>query len=223
MARAALYRDDLRRVEREDQLVILDLLCRERDALRGERNRSLNRLHRLFRELIPGGVPRGLDIAAARLSLRSIRAATGADQCRRDLAKSLIGSLDRVEKQMTGYDAKIEEAVSICGSTLTELQGIGSLLAGKILAEAGDVTRFISADRFASYTGTAPVETSSGENRKQRLNPGGNRRLNSDLHIIIPDEAELCCRVSTRHCEDRPQAGRLRPGLWRVAVDIGGG
>ena len=162
VARAALYRSDLRRVEREDQLVILDLLFRERDVLKGERNRSLNRLYRLFRELIPGGVPRGLDVTAARLYLRTTRAATGADRCQRDPAKSLIGSLDRVEKQMAIYDATIEEAVSISGSTLMRLQGIGSLLTGEILAEAGDLSRFTSADHFASYAGTAPVETSSG-------------------------------------------------------------
>ncbi|WP_413812790.1 transposase [Streptomyces sp. OE57] len=37
---------------------------------------------------------------------------------------------------------------------------------------------------FASYTGTAPVDASSGKNTRHRLNTGGNRALNSVLHII---------------------------------------
>ena len=36
---------------------------------------------------------------------------------------------------------------------------------------------------FASYTGTAPIDVSSGDNNRHRLNPGGNRRLNHALHI----------------------------------------
>lgn len=190
VARAVLHRENLRLVEREDQCVVLDLYCRQRDALRGERNRALNRLHALFRDLLPGGVSRGMDVAQARAALRGLRTCTAAQQCRRELAKDLIASLARMERQMENYESRIAEAVSISGSTLPQLQGVGSLLAGKILAETGDVTRFANSDHFASYAGTSPVETSSGENRKQRLNPGGNRRLNSDLHIMAVVQIE---------------------------------
>jgi len=37
---------------------------------------------------------------------------------------------------------------------------------------------------FASYTGSAPLDASSGNNVRHRLNTGGNRALNSVLHII---------------------------------------
>ena len=53
----------------------------------------------------------------------------------------------------------------------------------KILAEVGDVRRFPSKAHFASYTGTAPIDVSSGDNNRHRLNRGGNRRLNHALHI----------------------------------------
>ncbi len=43
--------------------------------------------------------------------------------------------------------------------------------------------RFPSMAHFASYTGTAPVDVSSGDNNRHRLNRGGNRRLNHALHI----------------------------------------
>jgi len=62
--------------------------------------------------------------------------------------------------------------------------GLGAILAAKILGHAGDITRFPSRDHFASYTGSAPVEASSGDVRRHRLNRGGNRQLNTALHII---------------------------------------
>ncbi len=70
--------------------------------------------------------------------------------------KGLVVSLERVEKQMAGYGARIAEAVHICGSTLPQLQGSGNLLAGKILAEAPDVSRFTTADRFAAMPALHP-------------------------------------------------------------------
>ena len=48
----------------------------------------------------------------------------------------------------------------------------------------GDVGRFATADHYGSYTGTAPVEASSGDVRRHRLNRGGNRALNNALHLV---------------------------------------
>ncbi len=43
----------------------------------------------------------------------------------------------------------------------------------KIIGHAGLVTRFESKSHFGSYTGTAPVEASSGDIRRRRLNRAG--------------------------------------------------
>ena len=47
----------------------------------------------------------------------------------------------------------------------------------------GDISRFGSSDHFASYTGTAPIEVSSGEVTRHRLSRSGNRSLNNALHL----------------------------------------
>ena len=62
--------------------------------------------------------------------------------------------------------------------------GTGLAVATSILGHAGDLTRFPDRDHFASYTGTAPIEASSGDVRRHRLNRGGNRQLNTALHLI---------------------------------------
>jgi len=91
------------------------------------------------------------------------------------------------------------EAVAASGSTLTEIFGISEVLAAKIVGHTA-VTRFATADHYASYTGTAPIEVSSGEQRRHRLSRAANRSLNHALH--------LAARVQTMH----PGPGRAGPG-----------
>lgn len=64
-----------------------------------------------------------------------------------------------------------------------EICGVGPVLGAVILAEVGNVSRFASADRFASYCG-GPVDRSSGRSSRVRVNPGGNRTMNWALHMI---------------------------------------
>ena len=47
----------------------------------------------------------------------------------------------------------------------------------------GDVTRFPDRNHFASWTGTAPIDASSGAQIRHRLSRAGNRRLNHVLYI----------------------------------------
>jgi hypothetical protein len=47
----------------------------------------------------------------------------------------------------------------------------------------GEVARFADRNRFASWTGTAPIDASSGEQIRHRLSRAGNRRLNHVLYI----------------------------------------
>ena len=64
-----------------------------------------------------------------------------------------------------------------------EITGVGPVGAARILADVGDITRFADRNRFASWTGTAPIDASSGEQIRHRLSRAGNRRMNHVLHI----------------------------------------
>jgi transposase len=52
-----------------------------------------------------------------------------------------------------------------------------------------DVPRFPTKAHFASYSGTAPVEASSGEVVRHRLSLAGNRKLNYALHMVAVCQA----------------------------------
>jgi transposase len=51
-----------------------------------------------------------------------------------------------------------------------------------VIGYSGDPTRFSTTSRYAAYTGTAPIEFSSGGRITHRLSRRGNRRLNHALH-----------------------------------------
>ncbi len=69
-------------------------------------------------------------------------------------------------------------------ATDTQLHGVGTLTAGKILGRVGAITRFGSAVAFASYTGTAPIEVSPGRRGPPPLSRAGDRQLNYCLHVM---------------------------------------
>ena len=69
-------------------------------------------------------------------------------------------------------------------TTVTELFGVGAIVAATVIGDVGDIARFPSRDHFAAYNGTAPIEVSSGGRRKVfRLSRRGNRRLNHVIHM----------------------------------------
>jgi len=62
------------------------------------------------------------------------------------------------------------------GTTLTGLHGMGPSGTARLLAGAGEVTRFPAKAHFASWDGTAPIGASSGDQVRHRLpGPGTGR------------------------------------------------
>ncbi|NJC13057.1 transposase [Micromonospora profundi] len=189
VAHAAMRHKRLRTVVAEDHSTRLRLLSERRDDLASERVRVLNRLHVLLRDLIPGGAAPDLTAEKAATLLRGMRPISATDTCRRDLARDLIADLRRLDRQLHTNQAQTRQALAETHSTITNIHGVAHILAGKILGHVGDVTRFPTTDHFASYTGTAPLEASSGERRRHRLNPTGNRQLNTAIHTIAVCQA----------------------------------
>ena len=64
-----------------------------------------------------------------------------------------------------------------------DIYGVGPAGAARVLADVGDVARFADRNRFASWTGTAPLDASSGEQNRHRLSRAGNRRMNHVMHV----------------------------------------
>jgi len=138
----------------------------------------------LLTHLIPAGAARGLTADHAANILRQIRPRDPAAKTLRSLAVDLVAEIRALDRRITKAAIDITAAVESSGTTLTELSGIGTLNAAKILARVGKIQRFRSADAFASYTGTAPIAASSGDVTRHRLSRAGDRQLNCCLHTM---------------------------------------
>jgi transposase len=97
-----------------------------------------------------------------------------------------VRTLDRKIADLSG---RIEAEVEASGTTLTQIFGVGPILAATIIGAVGNVGRFPSKGHFASYSGTAPVEASSGDVVRHRLSMAGNRHLNYALHMVAVCQA----------------------------------
>ena len=167
----------------DDELVALRLLADRRDELAGARTRTVSRLHRLLLELIPGGAPRFLS-AQAKALLATVRPRDVAGRTRRQLAADLLADIVVLDRKLEGSDRRLTEAVAATGTGLPDLHGIGPVGAARVLGDVGNIARFRTKAHFASWTGTAPIDASSGRQQRHRLSRAGNRRVNRALHMM---------------------------------------
>jgi transposase len=193
VALAAFRNDRLTSVQPEDgpegHVEILRLLTERREDLVSERTRALNRLHVLLRDLFSDPVRMQLSTDAAAKLLRRARPQHPAGRVRRGLASELVRDVRTLDRRIAELDERIAGEVKASGTKLTEIFGVGPILAAKILGIVGDVSRFPSKAHFASYAGVAPIEASSGEVVRHKLSLAGNRRLNQVMHMIAVCQA----------------------------------
>ena len=105
------------------------------------------------------------------------------------MASEILRDVRTLDRKIADLNRRIEAEVEASGTTLTQIFGVGPILAATILGTVGDVARFPTKAHFASYSGTAPVEASSGEVVRHRLSLAGNRHLNYALHMVATSQA----------------------------------
>lgn len=184
VAEIAAARDDLRQVAADGDTAVLRLLADRRDELSQQRRQAVNRLHRHLRDLVAGGAPTSLSADAAAAVLSRLRPTDPVTIERKHVARQLVVEIRRLDKDLKDNRQRTRTAVEATGTTLLDVFGVSHVLAAKILGHTGPIDRFPSADAFACYTGTAPIEVSSGDIVRHRLSRAGNRQLNNALHLV---------------------------------------
>jgi transposase len=201
----------------------LRMLCTYRRQLRQQRTRTANRLHADLVQLEPGYETRvpALDnpkqLAACSRLLAKYSSVQG------DLARLRLADLRRVDREMRVLEKRIRLLVPTTGTTLTEIHGVGSLVAAQIIGEVRSVARFATQSRFARHNGTAPIPASSGRSTRYRLNRGNNRRLNHAIHVIALTQARNDPRaqafLASRRAEGKTSREAMR-ALKRRLSDV---
>jgi transposase len=123
VAVAARSAPALRRVGVEDQAVVLHLLTKRREDLVAARTQTVNRLHRLLVDLVPGGARRNLTANRAAALLGQVAPTSAPAVIRWQLATELVADVRQLELQIAAVEARIKFAVAQANTSLVELFG----------------------------------------------------------------------------------------------------
>ena len=197
VAVAALRSRARRPVSADDHAAVLRVWSRRHRDLGRAKNQVACRLHAVLCELVPGGVPEEITAAHAARILRSAQPSGAAGQARGELAAEFLEDMRRLDAQMRESKKKLAVAVRASGTTVTEIFGVGPVIAATVIGDADGVARFASRDHFAAYNGTAPIEVSSGNRKIYRLSLRGNRRINHAIHMAA------ITQIRHRHSDGR--------------------
>jgi hypothetical protein len=105
VAVAARNARGLRQVKVEDQAVVLHLLTKRRQDLVAARTQTINRLHRLLMDLVPGGARRNLTANRATAMLAAVTPAGAPAITRHELASDLIADVRQLEQRIAAVEA----------------------------------------------------------------------------------------------------------------------
>jgi transposase len=197
VALTALCHDDLREAQAVGHAEVLRLLAKRNMDIGDRRTQVVCRMHALLVELAPGGIAKEINASDVDGFLARLSPASPVEQIRFDLAVELLAEIRSLDAQLKVSHKRIEIAVRASGTTLTDLFGIGPIIAAMLIGYAGDIRRFANRDHYAAYNGTAPVEFSSGGRTVHRLSQRGNRILNHALHMAA------ICQLRQPHSEGR--------------------
>jgi transposase len=177
----------------EDDTAVLNLLSVERDAALVDATRLRNQLHAQLMQLDPEYqryVP-GLRSKAAMVLLKEF-SVTDADPCQVERAAIVRRLAQRLELAFAQADECAERIRALASTRfepLTRICGVNLLTAGALAGVLGPGRRFATDAELAAYAGVAPLEASSGDRVRHRLNRTGNRRLNAIIYRIAISQA----------------------------------
>jgi transposase len=209
IAIVAVRTSNLRVLKVDGELEALRMLADRREALTRRRVQTVDRLQALLAELLPGQAKKDITPLQAKAMLAGVRPRDVAGKTRRRIAAEELAELVAVDAKIKKATAELKAMVLARDSRLMDLHGVGPVVAARILADVGDVSRFADRNRFASWTGTAPLDASSGEQNRHRLSRAGNRRMNHMIHIAAVTQLRL--DTEGRAYYRRKRAGDKKP------------
>ena len=183
---------DLPRVPAEDATAVAAVLVAEREALMSEQTQLRNRLHQTLTQLDPQYGERVGELTSTAGVARVLAWEMPADQ----LGQARLVAAQRLARRLTlamEQTATVTTHLEALGRThyqpLLALCGVGELTAATLAALLGPGHRFATDAQVAAYAGVAPLEASSGERVRHRLNRGGNRQFNAVVERIARNQA----------------------------------
>jgi transposase len=210
IARAVLAHPQLPTAVQDDAARDLQLLTGHRETLVRQRSEAQDRLRWLLHDIDPSvQIPAGALDRTVWLDRVARRLARNEQTVGVRIARDLVRRCRTLTRDANDLEREIALGVAGYAPQLLELKGCGALIAGKIIGETGGIGRFQTDAQFARLAGVAPIDASSGQQRRHRLNRHGNRQLNSALHKIAVVQGR-CDPRARAYLQRKQEAGKSR-------------
>jgi transposase len=185
IARAGLGHPDLPIAVEDQEAREIKLLVDHRETLVRQRTEAQDRLRWLLHAVDPEmTVPAGALDRKVWLDRVERRLARAAQCVEVRIARDLVARCRALTVDANELEREIALRVASYAPQLLDLKGCGTLIAGKLIGETGGIGRFRTDAQLARLAGVAPLDASSGQQRRHRLNRHGNRQLNTALHKL---------------------------------------
>jgi transposase len=109
--------------------------------------------------------------------------------------RRLVVALRDGRRQLKANRKDLHDIVGIVAAGLTDRHGIGPVSAAQAIVSFSHPGRCRNDAAFAALGGTNPLEASSGQTTRHRLNRGGDRALNRAIHTIAVTRMRSCPRT----------------------------
>lgn len=168
--------------EESQKAKLLKEISLDREYLVEERTRLKNQVHTLLYRILNN------DYIKAFKDPFSLKALAHWLKLRPKCDLYLLKTMKRKVKRIYDLHYEIQELENDMERLLEEsytiqtASGIGVALAGTIVGEIGDISKFSSPGALSKYAGCSPRECSSGKKHRHRKTRSGNRRLNCAFH-----------------------------------------
>ena len=100
------------------------------------------------------------------------------------IVKSIVRDIRHKRQELEIVEEEIVKMMKTFDYKLETMPGINTVTAASLLAEIGDINRFSNMDKFARFTGVAPVKFSSAGKGKEQKSKQGNRRLHGIFYFL---------------------------------------
>jgi hypothetical protein len=187
-AREALSKDVFASPRQRGLREALRALQTTREGAMKARTKAINQLHALV-----VAAPEELRAKVRDLSTDElVRRCAGLRGSRRDeewntyvdLLRRTAQRVLALEAEADAYQQQIDQLTQSMAPELRAEKGVGPISAAQMLISWSHPGRVRSEGAFASLAGASPIEASSGQYTRHRLNRGGDRQLNRALHNV---------------------------------------
>jgi transposase len=161
------------------------LLALHRERLVDSRTRLINELRWQLHDLWPDWeIPKRVLIHPSWQTKIAGRLRRTDTTVQVQIARDMIARVRELTRTITKLYQQLAGLVKQVAPQLLAEQGLGVLIAAKLIGEIAGIDRFTNDAQLARISGCAPIPVSSGRSDRHRLDPGGNRQLNQPFHML---------------------------------------